>query len=131
MEATERGSRGSLAPFVVFAVLGVPAMFVVWTWYGLSFFEEMTEQPKALAAGTTMEGQGMLFGLPPLIVAHVVGLLVLGGFARRAARPGRRAMVWAVIAVAAASVAGILLAQLVWEGRLFEMGANSPPPYVP
>lgn len=128
--ATARG--GSPGPtFWAFAVTGVIAMIVAWVWFGMAFEEEMSDQPKATAAGTTMADFGASLGVPPLVFAHVVGVVILG----LTAFPGRRrtAPVWAgaVASVAVASIIGLLVAEWLYGGRLFLMGVDGDTGYVP
>lgn len=115
-------SRGSRAGFWSVAVLGIPAAAIAWTWYGFAQYEAQSEQGKALSAGTTMAGFGELFGGIPLVLAHGVGLavlLTLGWFAH-----GRSGIVLSLVCVAAASVIGMGIAQLLWGGGLFELGIH-------
>lgn len=117
--------------FWLFAALGVPVMASAWSWYGMAYFEEMTEQSKALAAGTTMEGLGAMMGVPPVVLAHLIGLIVLGVIATRRASTELRGLFMAVAVVALTSLIGIGVAQLLWDGDLFGMGANMRPEYIP
>lgn len=123
-----RTSRDARTGFWVIAALGIPAAATAWSWYGFAQFEAQTEQGKALAADTTMAGFAEIFGVIPLVLAHVLGmavLLVLGwkGF-------GVRGIGFAFIAVLVASGMGVLCAQLLWAGELFELGINNDT-YVP
>ena len=117
--------------FLVFGLLGLPVMAAAWVWYGMAFDEEMTEQSKALSAGTTMEGFGAAVGVPPLVIAHVLGLVILAVLGAGFARPKAKALLLAAGAVAAASVLGIIVGQVLWSGDLFGMSANMQPEYVP
>jgi hypothetical protein len=104
-------------------VLGIFASAVVWFWYGFAQMEAQTEQGKALAAGTTMAGFAEVTGGVPLVLAHLLGLalpLTLGWKGYRT-----RGIPLAILAVAVASVIGILFAQLLWQGQLFELGINN------
>lgn len=121
--AKTQPSRGMGIGFIVVAVLGVPTAAVAWTWYGLAQFEAQSEQGKALAAGTTMAGTGEIMGGVPLVLAHLVGLvtlLVLGWKGERG-----RGIALAILAVVIASLVGIGIAQLLWEGQLFQLGINN------
>jgi len=121
-------SPGARAGFWVVAVLGVVLSAIAWTWYGLAFFEAQTEQGKALSAGTTMAGTGELMGGVPVALAHVGGLitlLILGWKGYRA-----RGIVLAFVAVLVCSAIGIGVAQVLWEGQLFQLGIDNDT-YVP
>ncbi|WP_188436395.1 hypothetical protein [Microbacterium murale] len=109
--------------FIVATILGVPTAAVAWTWYGLAQFEAQTEQGKALAAGTTMAGSAEIMGGVPLVLAHLVGLVTLGVLGWKGQRG--RGIGFAFLAVAIASVVGIIVAQLLWEGQLFQLGINN------
>lgn len=114
--------RGATVGFWVAAVSGIVVMVVAWVWFGLSFSEEMTEQCKAVSASTSMAGTGILFGLVPLVVVHLAGAAVLGPLGSVARADRRSGWVYAVCAVAVASLIGMIAAQLLFEGRLFSMG---------
>jgi hypothetical protein len=108
------------------SVVGVIVMIIAWIWFGLAFEEEMTEQPKALAAGTTEAGWGAVVGGVPLVVAHVVGLVLLAIVAVRGRATRWTGFVYAIVAVAFASGVGIVVAQVLWAGQLFMMGVGAP-----
>ncbi len=106
--------------FWVFSCIGVLALSVAWCWYGLTQLEAETEQGKALAAGTTMEGFAVTAGGIPLLIAHLIGTAVLLRLGWRFWRlPG---LAYGVLAVAGASLIGIGAAQLLFSGELFEVG---------
>ncbi len=105
------------------AALGIPAMAVAWSWYGLAQFEAQTEQPKALAANSTMAGFAEFWGGVPLVLAHLIGLIMLvllGGFGWRG-----KGMLLGLAAVIVASLVGLGGAQLLWEGELFKLGIDN------
>ena len=86
-------------------------------------FEAQSEQPKALAAGTTEAGFGEVVGGVPLVFAHVVGLvalMLLGWFGYRG-----RGLLMAAASLAVASLIGIGIAQLLWQGELFQLGIDN------
>lgn len=117
--------------FWVLSVLGVVVAVVAWVWFGMAFLEEMTEQPKAVAAGTSMAGFGFEFGTVPLLVAHAVGIVALGlTVFPRQPRTGR-AWGYALASVAIASLIGMIAAQVLFGGRLFLMGAGAADVFVP
>ena len=128
--ATSR-RRSPGATFWVLSALGVVVAVVSWVWFGMAFEEEMSDQPKAVAAGTTMAGFGFQFGLLPLMVAHGIGITALG----LTAFPGQphrgRAWRYAVVSVAVASLIGMVVAQVLFGGRLFLMGAGAADVFVP
>jgi ABC-type uncharacterized transport system permease subunit len=108
------------------SVIGVLVMIVAWLWFGAAYEEEMSEQPKALGAGTTMAGTGALFGGVPLALAHAAGLVTLAAIAVSGRAKRWTGFVYAVLAVTLASSIGILVAQLFWSGQLFLMGVGAP-----
>ena len=124
-------SVGGRAAFWTVAGIGPLVLCVAWFLYGFAYFEEMTEAGKAVAAGSSSAGTGMLLGGIPLIVAH--GLLLLTLLLIGASNHWRRtvAVLQALIAVAVASAVGIAVNQLLWEGRLFTMYAGAPEVFVP
>jgi hypothetical protein len=127
--AQARESQGGRTAFWVVAALGPLAAAIAWTWYGFAQFEAQTEQGKAVSAGTTMAGFAEVFGGIPLVLAHIIGLAVLmplGWFAYRG-----RGVVGAVAAVVIASIIGIVIAQVLWAGELFELGIDNYNTYVP
>ena len=104
--------------FWVFAVLGIPVMTGAWILLPLASLEEATEQPKALAAGTTMAGTTLVMGVLPLILAHVIGFVVLcavGGAGRVNRRDG---VAWGAVAVVVASVIGLAVVWVLSGGEL-------------
>ena len=116
-------SQGAREGFWVVASLGIIASVVAWSWYGFAQFEAQTEQGKAIAAGTTMAGFAEVVGGVPLIVAHLLGLAVLSVLGWKGDR--ERGIAFAVIAVIAASGIGIVFAQLLWAGELFQLGISN------
>ena len=120
---SDHGSRGTRIAFWIVASLGVIASAVAWVWYGLAQFEAQTEQPKALSAGTTMAGFAEVIGGVPLVLAHLIGLillLLLGWWSY-----GKRGILAAILAVIVASGVGIIAAQILWGGELFQLGINN------
>ncbi|WP_375407652.1 hypothetical protein [uncultured Amnibacterium sp.] len=118
-------SRAAAVAFWLLAAPGVVVLVAAWVWFGASYLEEMTEQCKALAATTTMEGFGAGFGLLPLLVAHVLGLALLGPIATAGRSSTRSGIVYAVAAVVIASGIGVVVAEVLFEGTLFTMGAGA------
>jgi hypothetical protein len=109
--------------FWTFAALGVPIMVVAWAWFGFSFEEEMSEQCKAVSAGSTMEGTGTILGTVPLVAAATMGLVTLAALALRYRAHKRTGLLLVACLVTAAIAIGIIPAQLLYTGQLFEMGA--------
>jgi hypothetical protein len=98
-------------------------MVVAWSWYGFAQFEAQTEQPKALAASSTMAGFAETVGGVPLVLAHLVGvilLLLLGWLSWRG-----KGVMFGLVVVVVTSLVGIGAAQLLWEGELFKLGINN------
>lgn len=123
---------GSPGPtFWVLAATGVIALSVAWVWLGMAFEEEMSDQPKAVSAGTTMAGFGASVGILPLVLAHVTGVVLLGLTAFPGSRRSGRVWVWALASVAVASIIGLLVAEGLFGGRLFLMGVDGDTGYVP
>src|SRR4051812_35138862 len=61
-----RSARGQAAFWIV-AGTGALLLGLAWFWYGLAFLEEMTEECKSLAAGSSSAGIGFVFGGVPLV----------------------------------------------------------------
>jgi hypothetical protein len=118
-------STGGRAAFWTVTAIGTILICLGWFWYGLSFFEEMTEQCKALAADSSMAGQGLLFAGTPLVFAHCVVLLPLLLIGAKYRSPRRAGILSAVVAVLVASALGIAVNELVWSGDLFAMSADA------
>lgn len=109
-----------VSKFRVFAGLSVAVLSILWCWYGLAQLEAETDQGKALAAGTTMEGTAFWMGGLPLLVAHAILAAIL---LRSGWRAWRARGLWVgVLAVVVASAIGIGVGQIVFGGRLFEVG---------
>lgn len=109
--------------FWVTTMVGIFVVAIAWFWYGFMQFESQTEQGKALAAGTTMAGFAEFFGGVPLVFAHLLMLTVLLVFGCK--EYGEQGIVFSIIAVVVASGLGILFAQVVWQGQLFELGIDN------
>lgn len=116
-------SAGARIAFWVIAGFGVVASAIAWAWYGLAQEEAQSEQGKAVAAGTSMAGFAEVAGGLPLILAHLLGLGMLLIFGWRGYR--RRGVTLAIAAVGVASLIGVLFAQLLWAGELFELGIDN------
>lgn len=108
--------------FLVSAGMSVAVLSILWCWYGLAQLEAETDQGKALAAGTTMEGTAFWMGGLPLLVAHAILAAIL---LRSGWRAWRARGLWVgVLAVVVASAIGIGVGQIVFGGRLFEVGLH-------
>lgn len=116
-------SQRARTRFWVIASLGIAAAAIAWFWYGFVQLEAQTEQGKALVAGTTMAGFAEVVGGIPLVFAHLLGLGVLLLLGWRGYRG--RGIAFAFLAVLVASGLGVLCAQLLWQGQLFELGINN------
>lgn len=112
--------------FWALSVVGVVVMIFAWNWFGLAHEEEMTEQPKALSAGSTEAGFGAVVGGVPLVFAHLVGLVLLAIVAVRGRTKRWTGWLYAIVAVALTSGVGIAVAQVLWAGELFMMGVGAP-----
>ena len=114
---THYGRSGPRIAFWICAGAGVLAMTVAWCWFGFAVYEEYSEQGKALAAGTSMDGFAAFFGGIPLVLAHLIGLillLILGWCGWRI-----HGIFIGVAAVSSASLIGLGVAQILFEGRVF------------
>lgn len=122
---TAHVSRASTAKsnFWAYSGLGFAAMIVAWNWYAYAQADAQAEQPRALAANTTMEGFAELIGGVPLALAHLIGLGLLLTFGWRAWR--WKGLAFAAAAVLAVSLISIIVTQLVWGGELFELGIDN------
>lgn len=116
-------SDGGRLAFWLVAGIGTIVLCIAWFWYGLTFFDEMTEQCKAVAAGSTSAGTGLLLGGIPLVFAYVFVLLPLLLIGARYHSPRSRGILLALGVVAAASALSIGLNELLWMGDLFAMSA--------
>ncbi|MEV8338850.1 hypothetical protein [Leucobacter sp. NPDC077196] len=102
--------------FWTYVGIGVGVMTVAWTWMGFATLEEITEQGKAEAAGTTMAGFAALIGGVPLVVAHLIGLSLL-------LRAGWRwwrgeGLICGLGATAVVSLIGFGVAQILFGGQV-------------
>jgi multidrug efflux pump subunit AcrB len=70
-----------------------------------------------------MAGFAEVFGGVPLALAHLVGLILLLLVGWRAY--GKRGIAVAIIAVIVSSGIGIIVAQILWQGELFQLGINN------
>ncbi|CAH0252081.1 hypothetical protein SRABI76_03268 [Microbacterium oxydans] len=115
-----------VAAWTLALLLSVILFAVAWAWCWLGFEEEFSEEGKAQAAGTTMAGWGLQFGLIPVLVLHA--LVLIGLFL--AIRGGRRgvglSLLIALGILVAASLPGFVVVQVLSGGSMFE-----PPVYVP
>ncbi len=111
--------------FWVWAVAGVAATGASWFWFGISMQEELQDQCKGPYAAASMEGFGAAFGIPPLVLTHLVGLGILTWVLVRA-NAGRRwvAVLIAALGVAIVSMPGLVVMQLVYNGELFTMSSG-------
>lgn len=69
-----------------------------------------------------MEGTASVLGLFPMVIVHIIGagLLLYNGW-----RGWRARGLWfGVIALVIASSVGLIVAQILFDGDLFEMGLN-------
>ena len=120
--ASRGGSRRARTGFGIVLAASVPMLAVAWCWYGFAQQEAQSEQGKALAAGTSMAGFGELLGGAPLGLVHAVGLVTLLALGWRGFRA--RGLVLAIAGLCAASAIGVGVAQVLWAGRLFELGIH-------
>lgn len=114
---TSSERRSTPAAFWAWSGAGALVMTAAWFWFGLSISEEASEQGKAEAAGATMSGFAATVGGVPLVLAHIVGLVLLALIGWRAWRGA--GLAYAALAVAAASLVGLGVGQLLFGGNLF------------
>ena len=107
-----------LVAFGILAVVGLLVMTGAWFLLPLASLEELTEQGKAVATGTTMAGTTFWFGVLPLLLAHAVGLVLLCSIGA-VGRYDRRSGIWlGIAAVAAASILGLVVTLILSGGQL-------------
>lgn len=112
----------SRVTFWVLAGVGVLAMLWCWTWFGLAGSGAFSEVCKAPDSWASTVFSGLVMGLVPLVVAHVAGfvlLFTLGGSRNPLRR--ERDIILAASAVIVASIIGLVIVQIGWEGELFVM----------
>lgn len=115
-----------LGVFGVLAIVGLFVMTGAWLLLPLASLEELTEQGKAVAAGTTMEGTTVLYGVVPLVLAHVVGLLILCSIGVSGRYDRRVGLGLGVAAVAAASLVGLIVTLILSGGQLIATSTYVP-----
>lgn len=115
-----------LAVFWVLAVVGLLVMTGAWLLMPLASLEELTEQGKAVAAGTTMAGTTLLYGVLPLVLVHLIGLLLLCSIGVTGRYDRRSGLLMGMAAVAAASILGLTVTLIITGGQLI-----ATPSYVP
>lgn len=115
------GGRRRQAEVIAFwslTVLGAAIMCGAWMWPGLASIEQVTESAKAPPGDTSTDGIFAIFGVVPLVITHLLGLVIL----RRAAphERGKRGTRWAMaaIAVLVTSAIGLAVAIQVNGGAL-------------
>lgn len=125
----ERGWRNDMvaAFFWLLTVVGVLVMTGAWFLLALASLEEGTEQPKALAAGTTMAGTTLLLGVVPLVIAHISGFALLCLVATTGRFDRTKGVLWAGGAVVVASLVGLVVVLVLFGGEL----TYTPPASVP
>jgi len=118
-------SGGAQAAFWIVAGIGVLALCSAWFWYGLAFFDEMTEECKSLAAGSSGSGFAAIVGGVPLVFVHIVFLAALMLISARYHASRARGAVLALVVIVVASAVGIAVNELLWTGELFTMSAEN------
>ena len=76
-----------------------------------------------------MAGFAELIGGVPLVIAHLLGLVLLLLFGWWGY--GKRGIALALVAFVGTSLIGIIVAQILFAGELFELGINNDPEFVP
>lgn len=116
--AERRTSGWASAGFWLAAAAGVPAMVLAWFWFGQTSTSPPGDRCELLPV------LGALVRSLPIVIAHALGVIALLGLALRAWASTSRAVWSASACVAAASVAGLLVAQWFWRGELFGAAAS-------
>lgn len=117
---SDKGWKGAayLVLFWVLIIVGLPLMAGAWFLLPLASREELTEQGKAAAAGTTMAGTTFLFGVLPLLAAHLVGFVVLCSVGANGHHNRRTGLLLGLIAVVATSTVGLIVTLVISGGQL-------------
>lgn len=105
------GGRRRQAEVIAFwslTVLGTAIMCGAWIWLGLASIEQVTESAKAPPGDTSTDGIFVIFGVVPLVLAHLLGLVILRWSAPH--ERGKRGTRWAMAAVAVLVTSAIGLA---------------------
>lgn len=111
-------STAYLAVFWALAIVGLPVMTGAWLLLPLASLEELTEQGKAVAAGTSMTGTTFSYGVLPLVLAHGVGLVLLCAIGAAGRYDRRSGLLLGIVAVAAASLVGLTVILIIFGGQL-------------
>ena len=119
-------STAYLAVFGVLAIVGLPVMTAAWLLLPLASLEELTEQGKAVAAGTSMAGTTFLYGVLPLLLAHVVGLVILCTIGAAGRYNRRSGLMLGIVAVAAQSIVGLTVTLIISGGQLIATSNYAP-----
>ena len=109
---------GHGAAFAILAAVGVPVMIGAWMLLPLASLEEVTEQGKAVAAGTTMAGTTLIFGVLPLVLAHLIGLGLLCTIGGRGRFDRWRGVLLGAAMVLVASAIGLVVVWAISGGEL-------------
>jgi hypothetical protein len=110
--------RSSRIAFWTFTAIGVPATFAGWLMLVIASYEEVSEQGKAVAAGTTMAGTTFVLGVIPLVIVHFIGFVILcalGALGRL--HRGKGALLGAA-AVVGASLISLAVVLIIGGGHL-------------
>ncbi|PZE62916.1 hypothetical protein DEJ33_00220 [Curtobacterium sp. MCPF17_047] len=103
-----RQRKARVVAFWPLTVLGAPIMCAAWIWLTLASTEQVTESAKAPPGDTSTDGLFVTFGVVPLVLAHLLGLVILRSIAPR--ERDERGASWAIAAVAVLVTSGIGLA---------------------
>jgi hypothetical protein len=102
----------------ILAVLGVPIMSAAWIWLTLASTEQAEESAKAPSGDTSTADLFLMFGVGPLLIVHIAGVITLRVVAPNG--PVRQGSGWAtaVLLVSLASGIGLVVALVVNGGVL-------------
>ena len=93
-------------------------MIGAWMLLPLASLEEVTEQGKAVATGSTMAGTTLLFGVLPLVLAHLIGLGLLCSIGGAGRLERKRGALRGAAMVLVASGIGLAAAWVLSGGEL-------------
>ncbi|PYY39003.1 hypothetical protein [Curtobacterium sp. MCPF17_046] len=103
-----RQRKAKVVAFWSLTVLGAPIMCGAWIWLTLASTEQVSESAKAPPGDTSTDGFFVMFGVVPLVLAHLLGLVILRSIAPR--ERDARGTSWTMAAVAVLVTSGVGLA---------------------
>lgn len=116
-----RQRKARVVAFWSLTLLGAPIMCGAWIWLTVASTEQVTESAKAPPGDTSTDGLFVMFGVVPLVLVHLLGLVILRSIAPR--ERDERGASWAIAAVGFSSR---LVSALPWRCSS-PVGSSSPP----